>query len=91
MLDGAFRQMLADAVSEYNDGTRFRLHFVTAREMANIVFAAIGEVGLAAPATSATNRYRPVTPPHATRWTTAAERSYSDLPGFQHGDLARHG
>ena len=41
MLGGPFRQMLIDALHRFNDGTTYRLHFVTAREMANIALAAI--------------------------------------------------
>ena len=33
--------MLSDALHRFNDGTTYRLHFVTAREMANIALAAI--------------------------------------------------
>lgn len=62
MLGGAFRQMLSDALARFNDGVATRLHFVTAREMANIALAAIdGHAGNA-------GRYRdyrfvPVTAP----------------------------
>jgi hypothetical protein len=41
MLGGPFRQMLVDALQRFNDGTNYRLHFVTAREIANIALAAI--------------------------------------------------
>jgi hypothetical protein len=41
MLGGPFRQMLAGALERFNDGTTMRLHFVTAREMANIALAAV--------------------------------------------------
>jgi len=41
MLGGAYRRMLSQALDRYNDGTRMRLHFVTAREMANVALAAI--------------------------------------------------
>ena len=54
MLGGAFRQMLSEALARFNDGTRYRLHFVTAREMANIAFAAIDGHGRATPDTSGT-------------------------------------
>ena len=64
MLGGAFRQMLAEALSQFNDGTAFRLHFVTAREMANIALAAIdGRSGDAGHFRD--YRYLPVTPPRA--------------------------
>ncbi len=61
MLGGPFREMLAGALERFNDGTRYRLHFVTAREMANIALAAIdgrsGNAGL-----FRDYRYLPVTP-----------------------------
>lgn len=41
LLGGPLRKMLVEALARLNDGTRCRLHFVTAREMANIVLAAI--------------------------------------------------
>lgn len=60
MLGGPFRQMLSDALHHFNDGTTYRLHFVTAREMANIALAAIdGESGNAGQFRD--YRYRPVT------------------------------
>ena len=62
MLGGAFRQMLVGALGRFNDGTTFRLHFVTAREMANIAFAAIdGQSGNAGDFRD--YRYVPVSPP----------------------------
>ncbi len=62
MLGGAFRQMLSEALTRFNDGTTYRLHFVTAREMANIAFAAIdGRSGNAGHFRD--YRYLPVTPP----------------------------
>jgi len=68
MLGGPFRQMLIDALHRFNDGTTCRLHFVTAREMANIALAAIdGESGNAGRFRD--YRYRPVT---ATRTADAA-------------------
>ncbi|MFA7465248.1 MAG: hypothetical protein WCY54_09350 [Syntrophales bacterium] len=40
LLGGAADRMLEYLESEYNDGTRYRLHYVTAREMYNIIKAA---------------------------------------------------
>lgn len=40
------QRFLADLLRIYNDGDRYRLHFTTARESANIIFAALdGKVG----------------------------------------------
>ena len=76
MLGGPFRQMLVDALSRFNDGTTYRLHFVTAREMANIALAAVdGRSGNAGqfrdyryvPVTTARSPARPGTPAHPPR------------------------
>lgn len=65
MLGGAFRTMLAEALARYNDGQTMRLHFVTAREMANIALAAID--GCAGNAGQFRDyRLRPLTPPATT-------------------------
>jgi hypothetical protein len=79
MLGGAFRQMLVDAVSRYNDGTTFRLHFVTAREMANIALAAVdGRLGNAGHFRD--YRYLPVTSPRGVAATASAERLPTLIP-----------
>ena len=73
MLGGAFRQMLVGALGRFNDGKTFRLHFVTAREMANIAFAAIdGRSGNAGHFRDF--RYLPVSPPRTIVPTTVAQR-----------------
>lgn len=62
MLGGPYRTMLAEALAHYNDGVTTRLHFVTAREMANIAWAAIdGKAGNAGAYRD--YRLRPVSPP----------------------------
>ena len=71
MLGGPYRAMLADALQHFNDGTHMRLHFVTAREMANIAWAAIdGRTGNA----GAYRDYRllPVSPPRTAVTPTPA-------------------
>jgi hypothetical protein len=75
MLGGPFRQMLADALDRFNDGQRCRLHFVTAREMANIALAAVdGRSGNAGHFRD--YRYLPVTSPRG-----LPPRSAEDQPG----------
>ncbi len=39
LLEEDLEAMFSDAEARYNDGARYRLHYVTAREMANIVWA----------------------------------------------------
>lgn len=61
LLAGPLRAMLVDALARFNDGTRYRCHFVTAREMANIALAAIhGHSGNAAQFRDF--RYKAITP-----------------------------
>jgi hypothetical protein len=73
MLGGAFRRMLADALERFNDGRRFRLHFVTAREMANIALAAVdGRSGNAGHFRD--YRYLPVTSPRGVARSPAGDR-----------------
>ena len=46
LLGDPMRRFLAHVSREYNDGSRYRLHFVSAREMVNIIHAAEdGQVG----------------------------------------------
>jgi hypothetical protein len=45
LLDGDLEALFSDAEARYNDGKRFRLHYVTAREMVNIVMATAAEAG----------------------------------------------
>jgi hypothetical protein len=40
LLDGGFDALFTDLESRYNDGRRWRLHYVTAREMYNLIKAA---------------------------------------------------
>jgi hypothetical protein len=40
LLTGRMKDFFTHALAAYNDGRRFRLHFVTAREMVNIIHAA---------------------------------------------------
>jgi hypothetical protein len=64
ILGGPTRAMLEEASARLNDGRRFRLHFVTAREMANIALAAIdGRSGNAGHFRD--YRYVSVTPPRS--------------------------
>lgn len=43
MLGEDLGALYGDALSRYNDGTRYRMHFVTAREMFNVVKATEAE------------------------------------------------
>jgi hypothetical protein len=46
LLGAPMRQFHEHLAAEYNDGTRFRLHYVTARELVNILHAAeAGQTG----------------------------------------------
>ena len=50
LLGEDLERMFADAETRYNDGQRYRLHYVTAREMFNIVKATEANVALDIPA-----------------------------------------
>lgn len=49
LLGNDFEALFSDAEARYNDGTNFRLHYVTAREMYNVVKATEAEAHLSIP------------------------------------------
>jgi hypothetical protein len=41
LLGGPMKEFLEELVTTFNDGVRYQVHFVTAREAANMIFAAV--------------------------------------------------